>query len=139
MALDFIGQSFKTVPSRTSSVVMTIHSDFPTIANAGVKVFKDNGDGTISQVGQGVVIDTSINTPQGDNAIFSLNGPGKYAIAFQGQATSIAGGGVEVDFKVTLGDQSVVEDFAGPRKSGEISTLINGTAFLEVPQPGVIV
>lgn len=135
--LEFIGQSFKAVPPDTASMVMTIHSDFPTIANAGVKVFKDNGDGTISQVGQAALIDTSINTPQGDNAIFSLHGPGNYAMAFQGQATSINGDGVKVDFTVTLDGATVIEDFGGPRSSDDVSALINGTAFVTVPTPGV--
>lgn len=134
MSLDFIGQTYRPAPGGTASVVLTIHSDFPTIANAGVRVLKDNGDGTISQVGQGVVIDTSINTPQGDSALLALNGPGKYAVTFQGQATSIAAeGGVKVGFSLTQGGGALLEDFSGPLESSEISTDINGAAFVEVP------
>lgn len=132
MSLDFIGPAFQPAPAGTASVVLTIHADFPTIANAGIRVFKDSG-GAISQVGQGVVIDTSINTPQGDSALLALNGPGKYAIAFEGQATCItAERHVRVRFSLALGDGTALEGFGGPREADETSTLINGTAFVEV-------
>lgn len=130
--LEFVGTQFRPVAPDTRALKVTIASTFPTIANAGVKLFKDVGGGDIAQVGAGVVIDTSISTPQGPSVLFELDGSGNYAVAFQGQATAIAPGGVEVEFRVETDSGAPVEDFGGVGKSAEGSALINGTAFVQV-------
>lgn len=131
--LEFVGTEFRSVPPGTGALRITILSTFPTIANAGVKLFKDAGDGDVAQVGAGVTIDTSISTPQGPSALFELDGPGNYALAFQGQATAITPGGVEVAFEVQGDTGAPVEDFGGSRTSANGTALINGTAFVQVP------
>ena len=98
--LQFIGQQFAALPPGTNGLVLTIISNFPTVANAGVRVFRDDGSGGISQVGQGVVIDTSINTPQGDTLFVPIPSTGRFAVSFQGQATSINASGVAVAFEL---------------------------------------
>ena len=131
--LEFFGTQFKTLASDTRAVVLTIGSTFPTLANAGVKLLKDNGDGSGSQVGQAVVIDTALDTPQADNATMTVDGEGRYAIVFQGQATAVDVTGVRALFTLTTDRGALVEDFGGPRSDPSISTLINGTGFFVIP------
>ena len=131
-SLDFVSTAFNPVPAGTTSVTLTIQSTFPTIANAGVKMFKDNGDGTGSQVSQGVVIDTSANTAQTDNAVLSLDGSGRYAIAFQGQASALDTTGVDVGFVLTA-NGAVIDALGGARHSADLSVFINGTALFQLP------
>jgi hypothetical protein len=130
--LDFIGQAFQPLASGTPAVMLVIRSDFPTIANAGVKLFRDNGNGTISQIGDGAVIDTSISTPQGPSVMLALIGDGKYAVVFQGQATAIDGSGVRVSFDLRSSDGALLDDFGGPRSAAVVTTLINGAGFVRV-------
>ena len=136
--LEFLGQRSALLPPGTQALVLTIASGFPTIANAGVRVFRDGGDGDISQVGQGVVIDTSVNTPQGDTVFLAIPPTGKFAVAFQGQAVSVNGTAVRVQFVLTTDTGVLLEDFAGPRDSANMSSDINGAAFAAWPQPAAV-
>lgn len=126
----FVGNRFGVVDPSDSVISITIRSTFPTIANAGVQLFRDNGDNTISQIGQGQVIDTSANTPEGDTAIISLSGSGKYAIAFHGNATSIDGTAVSVAFEIRAASGRLLEDFGGARTDAGPVIPIAGTGFV---------
>ncbi len=137
MTLAFIGQEFKELPPDTTTLALVIESNFPTIANAGVKLYKDNGNNTISQIGQGVIIDTSINTPQGDTVLLALSGTGKYVVAFQGQATAIDGSAVSVKFNLFTGAGQLVEGFEGERSEQGATAQINGTAYINLSEPGI--
>ena len=133
--LEFLGQLSAPLPPGTPALVLTIASTYPTIANVGVRVFRDGGDGGVSQVGQGVVIDTSINTPQGDTVYLAIPTTGRFAVAFQGQAVSVNGTGVSVQFVLTTDTGVLLEDFGGPRNSAQMSCDINGAAFAAWPLP----
>lgn len=133
--LEFLGQVAHPLPPGARALVLTIQSDFPTIANAGVRVFRDDGSGNISQVGQGVVIDTSINTPQGDTVFVPIPDSGRFAVAFQGQAVSVDGSGVTVRFLLRNDAGVVLEDFDGARSSPKMSCTINGAGFAAWAEP----
>lgn len=128
--LTFVGQDFKVIDVAEGAISITIRSNFPTIANAGVQLFRDNGNNTISQIGQGRVIDTSINTPEGDTTLYSLPGSGKFALAFNGNATAIDGTAVTVMFEVHTSGGRLLENFGGARTAPGPVAPIAGSAFI---------
>lgn len=132
--LAFVGTSLKTAPPGTKALELHIVAHFPTTANVGAKLFMDNGNGTISQVGEGVVIATTDDPNTGDTASFAVPGPGKYAIAFRGQANSVDvdQSGVEVAFSISSDTGVLLEDFGGPKSAAEGSALVHGTGFVLV-------
>ena len=56
----------------------------------------------------------------------------QYLVAFQGQATSVNGDGVEVRIEITGNGAAMLEDFGGSRKSADVTALINGAAYLSL-------
>jgi hypothetical protein len=132
--LAFVGTSLKSAPAGTSALHLQIIASFPTTANVGAKLIVDNENGTISQVGDGVVIATTDDPATGDTASFTVPGPGKYAIAFRGQANSVDvdQSGVEVGFLISTDVGVPLEDFGGPQTSTDASALVHGTGFVRV-------
>jgi len=86
--LDFIGKECKTIAEDSRAMVARIRSLFPTIANAGVNLFMDKGNGSTSYAGQGMIVDMSIKTLPSDGVVLAITGPARHGVTSRGHSTS---------------------------------------------------